>query len=125
MNEIELIDKILEEVSKLFPKRCNCCGREFKDFVDFINNTEIPQHAHDENFMIMHLHGIYDILALRNCKCNTTIALPCALDKEFKKQLVTILEQKAKELNISTEKMAGIMRDKIISRAISKDTDKN
>ncbi len=123
MNEIELIDKILDEVSKLFPKKCTCCGREYKNFIDFIDNTEIPQHAIDENFMIMHLHGIYDVLALRNCKCNTTMALPCALEKDFKKQLVTILEQKARELNISPEKMAGIMRDKIIARAISKDRD--
>ncbi|ADR18339.1 hypothetical protein [Calditerrivibrio nitroreducens] len=117
MNENEIIEKVLKDIDKLFPKKCSCCGVVFENFLDFIEKTDIPVHAFDANFMVMHLHNVYDILALRNCKCKTTIALPCAIDPEFKKEIVLFLENEAKKLNIPTEKMAGLLRDKIIKIA--------
>ncbi|MCX8084228.1 MAG: hypothetical protein N3C60_04835 [Calditerrivibrio sp.] len=120
MDDIAIIDRIIEEVNTIFPKKCPCCGKIFNDFRDFIMNTEIPNHVPDENFMVVHLSDIYDVLAFRNCKCNTTMSIPCAIDKNFKKQLVEIIEERAQKLGIKPEKMAGIMRDLIIKRAKEK-----
>jgi len=122
VDEEKIIEHIIEGINTLFPKKCTCCGKVFTDFMDFLENTDIPDHAHDENFMILHIprQEAYEVLALRNCKCKSTIAIPCALDKEFKKDLIAYLENKAKQLGISPEKMAGLVRDKIIHKVLAK-----
>ena len=122
LDDLTIIDQIIDDVNTLFPKKCPCCGREFLDFTDFINNTDIPEHVYKENFMILQMpkQNIYDILALRNCKCKSTMAIPCAIDQNFKKQLINLLDDKAQKLGISTEEMAGIMRDIVIKRALKR-----
>ncbi|MCA1927058.1 MAG: hypothetical protein LDL13_04720 [Calditerrivibrio sp.] len=118
MDENTLIEKIISEVDKLFPRKCSCCGKEFKSFAEFLELTTILQHAASDNFIILNRNNFFDILALRNCECQSTIAIPCAVNDEFKKELVTLITEEAKRLNSTPKKIAGILRDKIVQRVL-------
>lgn len=124
MNEKEIIDRICDEVSHLFPKACSC-GVVFANFSEFIDRTDVPFHAADCNFMIMDFSDIYELLALRNCKrCHSTLALPCAVDQNFKKELVKFVEKIANDEGVSPQRAAGILRDKILKRFNDKENKK-
>jgi len=114
-----VIEKIISDVNTLFPKKCPCCKREFKDFADFLKSTTIPPHAVNNNFMLLHNDRGHEIIALRNCSCNTTLAIPCAMNEEFKKQLFHYIEDQANKLSISKEDVTCLMRDKIIKIALA------
>lgn len=121
MNENEVVDRIISEVNTIFPRKCSCCGKEFKSFSEFLKLTDVIQHSSFENFIILNRNSFFDILALRNCQCQSTISIPCAVDDEFKKKLVTMLSEEAIKLNTTPERIAGMLRDKIIQKVLSTD----
>ncbi len=88
------IDAVVASVSQQFPKRCNCCEVEFKDFAEFIEKTYIPKHNESRNIQIIQCEdgNVEDgyILAYRNCTCHSTITILCALEDELKAKLSTL-----------------------------------
>lgn len=119
MNQNELIDRIISEVNTIFPRKCSYCGKEFKSFSEFLEFTDVIQYSSFENFIILNRNNFFNILALRNCQCKSTMAIPCAVDSEFKKNLVTLITEEANRLNSTPEKIAGILRDKIIQKVLN------
>ncbi len=113
------IDAVVASVSQQFPKRCNCCEVEFKDFAEFIEKTYIPKHNESRNIQIIQCEdgNVEDgyILAYRNCTCHSTITILCALEDELKAKMFEAIEKDAKTMGISMESVMELIRDKIVS----------
>ena len=113
------IDAVVASVSQQFPKRCNCCEVEFKDFAEFIEKTYIPEHNDSRNIQIIQCEdgNVEDgyILAYRNCTCHSTITILCALEDELKAKMFEAIEKDAKTMGISMESVMELIRDKIVS----------
>lgn len=77
MTEEEALQIIKKHVHNQFPKICNCCGKKYKTFFEFITSTKYvgPPISYDlanEDFRPKKPIGT---LGYVNCKCGSTIAL--------------------------------------------------
>ncbi|BAI80689.1 hypothetical protein DEFDS_1221 [Deferribacter desulfuricans SSM1] len=112
-----LIDKIIDSLKKQFPKKCSC-GKEFKDFKEFIENTSLPA---PQNLQIFDCDDVHEVLSLRNCNnCNSTIAIRCALDDIDKKVLLDLIKEDIKINNIEEDEFLQILRNEVLSCAKKK-----
>ena len=87
------IDNIIQSVNNQFPKTCNCCGKKYLNFSDFIRNTYIADHIKNNNMQIINFPDYDDIIAFRNCSCHSTMVIKCILEKYEKKLFFDALKK--------------------------------
>ena len=72
--------KLFERIGKddrLFPKRCNTCGTEYRSFQEFLQGTKPLGHGLEDVKEVM--HAPYT-MQYRNCACGSTLILPLTAD---------------------------------------------
>ena len=77
MKEENVIDIVLDHISKKFPKECMCCGRLYTSFADFIRNTTYvgkPLSYDAENRDWQPVNPIGTV-GMANCSCGSTLAI--------------------------------------------------
>lgn len=113
----EFVGLMLDACEKQFPKKCNCCGRHFGTFQDFLSNTIIPEHSKDYNLQLIDSENLHDVVSFRNCSCGTTMTVQCAVDKPQKKELMNAIADEADERGVDPEDVAQFLRNKVIKMA--------
>jgi len=124
LNILNYVDDVIQFCEMQFPRKCNCCGYEFKNFKDFLENTDIPEHVVDSNLQIIDFSDIHDIIAYRNCKCGTTITLPCSIGLGSKFLLLDTIEYDSKVTGMSKEEVAIVLRDEVLKRVLGEKMEK-
>ncbi|MGA1847325.1 hypothetical protein [Deferribacter abyssi] len=116
-----LIDKIIKSINSQFPKKCSC-GKLFKNYKEFIDNTTLPA---PQSLQLFDCSDIHEILSLRNCKtCNSTIALRCMLDDKYKKSLLELIKNDVVLNNLEEDEFLQIFRNEVIKYATKNDESK-
>lgn len=110
------VDDIIQSVIEQFPRKCNCCGREFHDFIDFIENTHIPEHTNEQNIQIYQYAEDTDVIAFRNCSCQSTVTVSCILDVTVKKEMIQDFMSDAQKLEIEPERVMEALRNYLLER---------
>lgn len=108
------IDDIIDSVKQQFPRVCNCCGLEFKDFLDFLDNTYIPEHTNSHNIQIIKCNNNTDIVAYRNCSCQSTITVSCVIGENLKRKMFIDIEKDVKEFGVEFEFIMESIRNYIL-----------
>jgi len=121
---LKYVDDIIKYCEMQFPKKCNCCEYVYKDFKDFLDNTYIPKHAVKCNIQIIDFYDLHNIISYRNCKCGTTVVLPCVIEDKTKLFLLNTINYDSRVVGISKEDILIILRDKIIKKMENKNLTK-
>lgn len=119
LDSFKYVNDVIESVKGQFPRQCNCCGREFKDFVDFIENTHIPKHTHDKNITIYQYAEDTDVIAYRNCSCRSTMILSCILDDNVKKEMVKDFVNDAAKFGVEPVRIMEAIRNYLLELTAS------
>jgi len=77
MEEKEVITTIREFISKQFPKECNCCGKRYQSFREYLQNTThagkpISYDAEYEDWNPVKPIGS---ISISNCTCGSSLAI--------------------------------------------------
>ncbi|MCB4203433.1 hypothetical protein LF845_00495 [Deferribacterales bacterium Es71-Z0220] len=123
LNILKYVDDVIRFCEMQFPRKCNCCGYEFKDFKDFLKNTKIPDHVAMSNLQIIDFKDIHDVIAYRNCKCGTTITLPCSIGLGSKFLFLDTIEYDSKETGMSKADVAIKLRDEVLKKVLGDSTE--
>lgn len=68
---IELFARIGAD-SRIFPKKCSTCGREYKSFPEYIHGTEPLEQGLKDYSDLM---DVPRTMQYRNCRCGSTLAI--------------------------------------------------
>ncbi|MDP6526493.1 MAG: hypothetical protein QGH15_19955 [Kiritimatiellia bacterium] len=77
MEENDVIEIVKEFIATKFPKECECCGRRYDSFADFLHNTfhlgkPMSYDAESGDWQPVEPLGT---LSMATCSCGTTLAI--------------------------------------------------
>lgn len=64
---------------------------------------------------------IHDLIAYRNCSCDSTLVLPCSVGIGNKKLILDIIEWDAKDSGLSREEIVKLLRNQVINKVLSQE----
>jgi len=113
----KFVEMILDSCENQFPKKCSCCGRIYETFSEFLENTSLPNHSKDHSLQLINFKEYKDVIALRNCRCGSTISIQCVINPKEKNELMQFIVEEAKRQNVEMEEIALQLRNKVIKMA--------
>ena len=110
------IEPIVRFCSFQFPKKCNCCGKEYVDFRSFLERTTpIGSVTGGEKD-----YPPIGILSWVNCNCATTITISCTdSEEEMHQMFKEAVINEAKEQNTTPENVLNEIRQEIRKTIVS------
>lgn len=109
----EFIPHIIDYCESQFPKKCNVCGKLYKNFNQFVIETKpigVMVHVKDENDVALRT------LSMANCVCNTTLCIQCGdQDKKMFREFSELVLQEAEVNNTQIINVMNDIRDEVRS----------
>jgi hypothetical protein len=114
LKSIKFIRLVFLSVNKQFPKVCKCCGKRFNDFEDFIENTYISEHTENHNIQFIQHYDYKEVIAFRNCSCNSTMTIKCILEEFGKNKFFEAIKYDSLKLGISEIEVVELLRKQVL-----------
>jgi hypothetical protein len=108
------IKPIIDFCSLQFPKKCNCCEKEYVDFKSFLEQTiTVGSITGGEEYQSP-VYDIFGILSWVNCECGSTMTISCTdSEKEMHQVFKEAVINEAKEQNTTPENVLNEIRQEI------------
>lgn len=97
------------EDSRLFPKKCRTCGKEYQNFPDYLHETSPLQHCLED---YRGSSAELGTMQYRNCGCGTTLAINFTKDVyPLMDDFWEMIETEAKEKDKSVREVVSEFRE--------------
>ena len=110
------IEPIIAMCATQFPRKCQNCKKEFKDFRHFVADTRplgAPQCSAETE-------DPFGLITYVNCECGSTVVLRCA-DPAAHEQFKQVLEAEAKKTGRSSMELLLEIRAEVRRRMLARD----
>lgn len=115
----DFISKVIGVCEDQFPKSCSNCGVRFKNFCDYVNNTDPIGQA--PVAVCEKIADPVELISLVNCKCGGTISLKCTHEgTEMHKQFMEKVKISAVINRMTVYEILGAVRDVVRTRVQSR-----
>ncbi len=120
LESCKYLNYVIKSVYKQFPKTCNCCGKYFENFNDFIENTYISNYTGDNNVQILKHLRYEDVIAYRNCRCHSTMVIRCILEEHEKKEFLNAVKNDVTKFKLDEKEILKILRNIILKKTMKR-----
>lgn len=107
------ISPVISMCNAQFPRKCSNCGREFRDFREFVSQTRplgVPQCSPETQEPL-------GLLSYVNCGCGSTVVLSCA-DEAAHERFKAALDAAAERTGQEKKKLLAAVRDEVRRRVL-------
>jgi len=121
MNENDVIEIVRDFISRQFPRKCECCGKNFRSFAEFIRNTTHVGKpvSYDTDQLSWQLYNPIGTIGMVNCSCDTTLAISSiGMDLKTLWRLMNWGRKEAKKQGIMISDLLENLRNKMEKRVL-------
>ena len=123
MTQDTVVEIMIEQLQRQFPKRCTYCGRQFANLKDYLTHTvqlgePISLDAEELDWVPLQPQGAF---ALANCACGTTLCLPIKGTNLFSMwSLLLWIKRNSQKRAISVNQLLLELRDHAEKKVLSR-----
>jgi hypothetical protein len=126
MSEEEVIEIIKNHFISQFPKRCNCCGKNYKTAEEFVRSTTYVGDPVSYDFALDSTTPSNPLgtVGLVNCSCGSTLAISSkGIGLKTMWKLLKWARAETKKRGISSAELLRYIRNKIDQSLLSQESE--
>ncbi len=121
MNENDVIEIVRDFISRQFPRKCECCGKNYRSFAEFIRSTTHVGKpvSYDTDPLSWELYHPVGTIGMVNCSCDTTLAISSSgMDLKTLWRLMNWGRKEAKKRGLKISDLLENLRNKMEKRVL-------